>query len=309
MEKKDIILLRQIRYRIIEICNCIYMQTWSKVYEYWKALDTELMIIPFDDIMWYEILNQCRNCVMKGNFLRLRDLLVYEMDLYIVNQLCSLSKEIRISLANDAERENEEALRRYHKEMLELISSEDRKTRIECSYVGAENVSISIAESGGKYRLFSSVNPWLESSNLIYEMVKEPCSEIYAFGFGGGYAIRELERRFNGAKIKVYISNLDIFQAVVKNISVSTILRYEKLEFIVDPIGMVFFIDISKKIRENDSFKFYIDYQELRACTGSAYIASDMLKDSQKQIAADSILKGGIGEKIERYINGLNYDG
>lgn len=308
MEREKVLMMRQARRRIIEICEYIYMRKWDVVRKFWNSLEPELAGIFVANEEGCKTLEQCRECINKGNYLRLWDLLVYAADFYIMEYLNGLGETDRRLLSEEAKEKNQEVLAEYHGKIFELVSKEKETSRIECIYVGTENVSISVKEEN-QFRLFSSVNPWRESAGLINGMDKGDSDEVCVLGFGGGYTISEIERKYCGAKIKVYLPNLDIFKAVLCHIPVDTMLLNENLELYSDPLCLDFFSTIGRKLNENRNFKYFIDRQELKAGIGNGEIAEKVLKEYQKIPKRNSVMEGKTGERIERYIKGLVING
>ncbi len=317
----DVLLFRQVRYMIVQVCQYVYRQEWDKVREEWTGLDLKLdQIIPETEI-GYEALCESRICIEKGNYLRFHDLLVYDIDFYIAEQLRELNETDRKRLAEEARKENERALVEYHNSILPLINYYSKTDRIEFSYIGTENVSISIKdkEGEGKFRLFSIVNPCLESVNFANNIKESILDEIYVLGFGGGHLIRELARRYPDAKIKIYISNIDVFKAVIYNISVGDILENRKIELIYDPACFDFFAALVRGEGSNSKYAVYIDRQELRAHIGNVRQTDKLLMWYQsgmrvmlQRIGKQSIkafsgsIEDNVGIKIYRYIKDLS---
>lgn len=302
----EVAALRQMRRKIVEICEYIYGQKWDLVGRYLQTLSLQLRTAIPEHTRCIGILNQCESCLQKGNYIRLRDLLVQEIDFYIANLLRALDERDRRLLSEEAGRENEEALGRYHKDILALIGDRTDSARIRCTYEGTENVSISIKEMDYEYRLFSNVNPWSESNNLVNSLVKREFEEILVLGFGGGYVVGELERKFSGTKIKVYLPNIDIFKAVIFHIAVSNIIQNENLEFYFDPTCLRFLISVHEMMGRDERVGFYVDRQELKACIGRDEIRQGLPQwRKAKQNTDDMIENKTVGEQIAEYINSL----
>ena len=208
----DALLCRSIRCRIVEICNCVYRQEYNLIYEYWYVLEQELLGVLRENEAIYAMVNEIQKCMEQCNFLRVRDILTYEIDVFLLQQLNSLSQSERKRLAKEAKEQNEQALQTYHQDVWELLRVGSDRERIECDYAGAENASISVLEGNTKYRLFSVINPWLECNGYVnaMEIAGRISEEMYMLGFGGGYVIGELKKRYPEMKIKVLIPNLDI---------------------------------------------------------------------------------------------------
>lgn len=302
-----ILILRQIRHRIVEICDFIYKQEWDLVNEYLSALDLEYAKILSEYCEYRELFSQCRICAQKENAMRLRDLLVHELDFCISNQLFMVNEKERKILAEKARQENEEALEMCHKDIWELIQNKNSTPRIECAYVGTENVSISVKQNDCKFRLFSIMSPWIEANGLLDSLGNGSFEEIHVLGFGGGYLIGELQRKFREAKIKVYLPNIDIFQAVIHNISVSEILRNNNLKFYYDPACIIFIIALNGILKENKRVGIYIDQQELRSCRENVAQVEYWVRMYKGEYSNDDIAEKNetetVGKRINQYIS------
>ena len=226
------------------------------------------------------MLDEIRVCMKQCNFLRVRDILTYGVDLFLFQQLNNLSQSEREKIIKEAKYQNEQVLQTNYKNIWERLCAQNGGTRIECGYSGTENVSISVLEKKGKYRLFSDSNPWLESSGYVdaMEVSGRISDEMCVLGFGGGYVIGELQKRYPKMKIKVFIPNLDIFEAVVAHISLSHILQNENLELHYEPIWLNFFAMKKESMKTGISFGGFIDKQELRACVGSVGVAEQLME-------------------------------
>lgn len=276
----DILLCRFMRRLIVDICECVYGQKYNLIYKYWAVLDQKIMEVFPENETIYSMLKEIRVCMEQCNFLRIRDILTYEVDLFLFLQLKNVDQRERKYLIKEAKQQNEQVLHAYHKNIWELLCAENNCTRIECDYSGTENVSISVLEKNAKYKLFSNTNPWLESSGYIdaMEVSGHISDEMYILGFGGGYVIDELERRYPEMKIKVFIPNLDIFGAVAAHIPLSHILQNENLELYYEPMWLNFFTMEQETLKKGSRFGVFIDRQELRACVGSASVADQLTK-------------------------------
>lgn len=302
----DVLLCRSIRCMIVDICECIYGQEYNLIYKYWDVLEQAIMEAFPEDEKIYLMLNEIRVCIERCNFLRVRDILTYGVDLFLFQQLNNLRQSERKYLIKEAKHQNDQALRTYHKNIWELLWEKSGCTRIECDYSGTENVSISILERNVKYRLFSDTNPWLESSGYIdaMEVSGRISDEMYVLGFGGGYVIEELEKRYPKMKIKVFIPNLDILEVVVSSISLSHVLQNKNLELNYEPMWLSFFITLDEHISAGEDIGFFIDRQELRACTGSEGIARQLTRYyTKKYEKSRSAVDNNTGKIIYKFIN------
>lgn len=230
MREKDVYLLRRVRREIVAICRKICLQEWTIVGKCWETLELELTDSVLLKVIHGNFLDECRACIVRKNYLRLYDLLRYEIDLDIADCLSHLSKEDRMEMSENARKKNEEVLSIHYKKIFESIQKVGESVRITFSYTGTENVNIFVREEEYQFQLFSSENPWLESANFADGIERDKLDEICVLGFGGGYLIQELERRFKHAKIKVYLPNIDIFKAVIDSIPVYEILQSKNLE-------------------------------------------------------------------------------
>lgn len=276
----DVLPCRFMRHKIVDICECVYGQKYKLIYKYWEELEQEVMRVFTENEKFSLVLDAIRECMEQCNFLRVRDILTYELDVLLFQQLNNVSQSERKYLVEEARQQNEEVLRIYHRNIWELLRVGNESTRIECDYSGTENVTISVLEENVKYRLFSNANPWMESSGYIaaLEVSGRIFNEMYILGFGGGYVIEQLQKRYPEMRIKVFIPNLDIFRAVVTHISVAHILKNENLELYYEPMWLNFFTIKKESIKPGHRFGVFIDRQELRACVGSAGVADQLTR-------------------------------
>lgn len=313
----DSLLFSQARYQIVQICDCIYRKKWEDLYNVWEKLDLQLeKIIPQNEKI-YDVLAESRRCRAAGNFMRFHDLLSYEVDLFLARKLCGRTEDERKLLSRRAKVENMQALEMYHANILALLHTSNKSQRIKCSYAGTENVTISVKEGDCSFRLYSSINPWLECATILnmQDIEGEYLDEIYVLGFGGGHAVEELERRYPKAQIKVYLPNTDIFQAVVCNMPRSTVLLNQRLELLYDPMCICFFDMLEKNIGKKRKVTAHIDRQELRACFRSSIEAERMIIKYKNKLEQDdlqnyvcgfnSLEMDNVGKSIYEYINEL----
>lgn len=276
----DVLAYRSVRHMIVDFCECVYRQDYDLIYKYWNAIEQEMIGVFLGNERLCLMLDEIRECMERCNFLRVRDILIYGVDLFLFQKLNSLSLSERRHLIEEAKYQNEQALQTYHKNIWELLCAEIDSTRIKYDYSGTENVSISVLEGNVNYRLFSDTNPWLESSGYIdaLEVSGRISDEMYVLGFGGGYVIDELQKRYPKMRIRVFIPNLDIFGAVMEHISLSHIFRNENLELYYEPIWLNFFTMKKETQKKGSSVGVFIDRQELRACVGSAGVAEQLTR-------------------------------
>lgn len=310
MNKMEIYLLRKVRQDIVEMCRTICAQREDLVKQQWEVLEVGLrqaQTILSDKMRW-KLIEECRVCMVKRNYSRVWDLLKYEVDCDIADVLFALNQEVRTYLSSEAEEKNKDVLKQYHKRIFSLTQNVHYTERIVFSYTGTDNISMFVKEKGRQYKLFSGVNPWLESADLADGINIRNSDEIILFGFGGGYFVRELKRRGVQSKIKIYLSNFDIFKCVIDHLSVDDILLWENLEFIPDPTGLLFFIKMHENLEQNRNVRFYIDRAELRACVGNEEEASRLLLESRRNKISRDLArhhaKNLVGTMIERYIQG-----
>lgn len=302
----EILILRQLRRKIVEICECIYKQEWDSVNNYLRMIYSKYIKIILKYCSCQDIVRQCMVCVQKENSIRLRDLLVQEIDFHIAEQLFWVEEDIRKVLVERAKEDNRKALIACHNNILEKIYDRECESHIEFSYIGTENVNISIRENGHKYRLFSIVSPWKEANDLIDSMGIRRFDEICVLGFGGGYVIGELQRKFQNARIKVYLPNIDIFRTVIHTIPVSNILRNKNLEFCYDPTCLLFMISVNELMKTNKKVGIYIDQQELRASMANAAELKRYILQYQANNIGEKNGVQNIGRQIEQYMNRPN---
>lgn len=302
---ENILLSRQIRQEIVEICNQIYRKEWDLVREYWKALDLRIAQIISKEAECYDFFMQAKESAEKKNYLRLLDLLVYEIDPYIAEQLYALDGDARRIMAGEAKKSNKEILEIYHRDILSGISEEKKESRIVYSYTGTENVSISIKEGKEQFRLFSSINPWSEASDYVNAMVRGRFEEICVLGFGGGHFVRELGQRFPHTEIKLFLPNKDIFKAVIDNIPVYDVLQNTNLKICMDPACLDFLLTVREKTDRDEKFVFFIDRQEFRACVCDTWLEERLVweytKGHLKSNIAKAVKQECVGREIEKY--------
>lgn len=306
MNQEEVLLIRKIRRRIAELCNDIFWGEWDAVCIQFHEIEKDLTYVIKEDSKEWEILRQCQQCMDKRNILRLRDLLAYELDEGLAERLFLLSEQERVSLAYYAKMENEKILRICHHNIYDKLHS-DSRGRIGCQYVGADNVTLTAWENGRSFRLFSNTNPWRESIDFVNCLARENKNpqEIYVLGFGGGYTVGELIRRFPRTKIKVFLPNIDIFKMVIEHILVNDIMQNKNLEIYPDSMCLYFLLTVKEIATPNDNFDFYIDRRELRACVCNTIMLENLNWVFRKQFrygTAQVIQKELVGEKIERYI-------
>lgn len=307
MNQEEVLLIRKIRRRIAELCNDIFWGEWNAVCIQFHEIEKDLAYAIKEDSKEWEMLRQCRQCVGKRNILRLRDLLAYELDDRLAERLFLLPEWERTSLANNAKVENEETLRAYHPNIYDELYSES-ENQIDCHYEGTDNVTLTAWENGRSFRLFSNTNPWRESIDIVNYLARENKNpqEICVLGFGGGYTVGELIRRFPRSKIKVFLPNIDIFKMVIEHILVNDILQNKNLEIYPDSMCLYFLLTVKESAAKNDIFNFYIDRRELRACVCNTIMQENLIRECRKEQfryrTARVTQQELVGGKIERYI-------
>lgn len=300
----------------MEIRSDICAKEWERVCGHWSMLRSDLVSgIPGTEPV-YDSIDECDWCVDRKNYLHFHDCLTYKIDLFIMKRLLSLGEEERKKCSDNARRENENALNRYHRDLSWLLSKKFPYRDLECIYEGTENVSISVEEGSNRFRLFSIVNPWLESSSMIKENVRGNFipGEIHVLGIGGGHLVSGLKRKYPDTRIRVYIPNADVFQAVLLHIPLKEILTNEKIELVYDPLCL----DFIKKIEEETApgriqgTLFYMDPQEIRASFKSLRMAYRLIWKYKNCLEHDSVRNyvyknengniNGVGKNIYDYI-------
>lgn len=303
----EILILRQIRRRIVEICDCIYKQKWNLVNECLSILDLGHAKLLSEHCACQDVLDQCKICVQKKNALRLRDLLMQELDFRIANQLLMINEKDRKVLIKKAKEENIAALEVHHIDIWKLIRNISSMPRIKYAYIGTENVAISIKENNQKFRLFSAKSPWIEANDLVDSLGNGPFEEIHVLGFAGGYLIGELLCKFPDTKIKVYLPNIDIFKSVIDNIPVSYILKNRNVRFCYDCTCMLFILTVKEMLQKNKNLGVYIDSQEVRACRVEAAQLEYCIHMCKTEYGFGDIAKKSeaetVGRRIVQYIN------
>ena len=299
MDEKVISLLRKIRPQIVDICKKVLLHSWAEVNKCWMALETDIYQVVCLKVVRYKILDECNSCIASKNYLRFYDLLFYEIDSDIAFSLSHISKKDRELMSKAAKRKNEEMLGKYHRKILLWVQAVSNTMRIECSYTGTENVSIFIQEKEHRYKLFSSVNPWLESVNLLGSLKPDMANEICVLGFGGGHLVGQLIKIYPWAKIKVFLPCIDLFKKVIDHIPIYEILQNSNLELCYDPTCLNFFMYVQDRTQEN---AFYINKTELRACVGSVNEIETLIGTNTNK-KANNIEE--VGRKIENYILNL----
>lgn len=284
----SVLVYRNLRHKIAAICDNIYRQKWNTVCIDWSGLRQELLQINPDNEKWFWIIRECSQCVEKGNFFYLHDLLIYDIDAYIAQQLYGLNEEIRKSLSEEAKKKNREALEIRHKNISVLLYKENGLSRVKCFYKGTENISISIMERGKEFKLFSDTNPWMESISMVKtgSLQNSILDEICVLGWGGGHLIRELETRCPQAQINVYLPNMDIFETVMSNILVADVLENEKMVLYFDPTCLDFLSALEKNAKRSE-FGYFINRQELRACVKNLKVTDGLIKVCSRKYDVD----------------------
>lgn len=307
MNEEEVLIVRKNRRRIAELCNDIFWGEWDTVCIQFHEIEKDLAYVIKEDSKEWEILRQCRQCMDKRNILRLRDLLVYELDGVLAERLFLLPEKERISLAHHAKAENEKVLHTYHPNIYDKLYRES-ENQIDYHYEGTDNVTLTAWENERSFRLFSNTNPWRESIDFVNYLArgnKNP-QEICVLGFGGGYTVGELIRRFPRTKIKVFLPNIDIFKMVIENILVNDILQNKNLEIYSDSMCLYFLLTVKEKAAKNDNFDFYIDRRELRVCVCDIIMLENIIRECRKEQfryrTEEVILQELVGEDIKRYI-------
>lgn len=311
----SILLCRKIKNDIAVICDYIYKKRLGIVRELWDQLERELKKIVLEDEKFSKVLKEAEMCVCKGNYLRLHDLLTYEIDFFLTHKLLTVSEEERKIFSEKAKKENEKELMLYHKELDMLSHKTYGLSNVECLYEGVENISIMIKENDNKFRLFSQINPWMESIGIINSKKSEVDfpDEIWVLGFGGGHMIKELGRRYPKTQIKVYIPNMNIFQTILFNMPLNEILTNKRIKLFYDPLCLDFIemLKANVALKAKKSIIIYFNRQEIRACYKSTMMEEifiskykDILVGNNTKNLIYEIKQYGIGKYIYKYING-----
>lgn len=316
----NVLLWREFRSRIVIICDCIYQQKWNEVCKKWLVLKQELLQTFSENEKYIHLIVKCDQCIEKSNFLRLHDLLIYEIDINIAQELYGLQEEVRRFLSSDAQKKNLRVLEKRYKDIFILLSKEGWLQNVETYYTGSENIGISIREADKKFRLFSESNPWMESNELMNakKLKKGVIGEICVLGFGGGHLVRMLGTSYPYAQIKVYLPNMDIFRTVICNILVSDVLNNENLALYYDPTCLDFLAELEKRARSK-KFVYYINRQEVRACLKNNDAANVLINTIEKKFGVgytihkstydidenNDFWEDEVGERIFKYVKDL----
>lgn len=275
--------IRNIRKEIVILSNCILQKRWIKVVNLWNDIEVAILKNVEASEELYRDLNDSRECIKSKNYIRFYEILIYKIDYYLLKKNRDISLANRKKLINLAKKDNEFAMRSYRMKLWDLVNKYNNTDRIDISLAGMENVSLSIKEGSKRFKLFSDVNPWLESANFIYtnkliqRFTMKDDFEVCILGFGGGHLIELLCQQYPHVYVNVFLPNLDIFKYVISNIKVTNILKNDMVKFIYDPLSFDFFYLIKEKIKKNEEIVFFIDRQELRACIRKADIVDRVL--------------------------------
>lgn len=305
---QSVLLLRKVRFGIIEICEAIYRQQWSVVVGHWNRMMFETAGLNEISAEYDRIIQEVEECIRKGNVLRLYDLLCDQMDSCVADQLSDITDKERMHLAESFRVENELALQKADERLLEWIRGQYCTPHVSCSYTGTENICIFISEGTQRFQLFSSVNPWREGAMLANQLRGNAYDEIDVLGFGGGHVIRELLRRFPGTKLKIFLPNKELFGMVTNHMAVSDILCRKEVELHADTTCIGFLSELYEKSDKMAKKGFFIDKKELRACLGNTAVVEEILRNLKAERMASFLYVRAnekFGEKIERYIKGL----
>ena len=112
MNKMEIYLLRKVRQDIVEICRTICAQNEDLVKQQWEVLEVGLhqAQTSLSHKMRWKLIEECKVCMIKRNYLRVWDLLKYEVDRDIADFLFALNQEVRTYLSSEAEERNKDVL-------------------------------------------------------------------------------------------------------------------------------------------------------------------------------------------------------
>ena len=186
------------------------------------------------------------------------------------------------------------------------------ESQVECHYEGTDNITLTARENEHSFRIFSNTNPWRESIDFVNYLVrenKEP-QEICVLGFGGGYTVWELIRRFPLAIIKIFIPDIAVFRAVVDHILVDHILKHPNVKLYSDYDCFAFSLELGRNMARKKNFIYYIDRRELRINIGSIKRGNGeffSLWYGMRQGGGLKFTKGEdtVGERIKQYIENI----
>lgn len=293
MDKKEFLQFRNCRREIIDMCYRIYQYDLCEIDSKWKLFRKKMSDLSNSQIE--KVLHETEESINKKNWIRTRDMLLY-IDDYLRKTLKKNCLEFQI-WREDIWKENLSVLKKKNMYLAEKIETMEDALRVEVKAGGTECCEIRIHEREIFYQLFSLENPWLESMKHLELCLKQQCNNIYQWGFNAGFLTGVLENIYYDANIYVYISNLDIFRAVLKNICLENILNNKKLFFIYDPTGLEF-ADIAASACYDEKNIIFIDQIEYRAFVRGEKVLTDIYlndQDKEKTLAADV---GTVGRKI-----------
>lgn len=293
MDKEEFLQYRNCRREIIDMCYMIYHYDLYEIESKWKLLRKKLS--KFSDWQIEKALYKADESINKKNWIRTRDMLLY-FDDYLRKTLKKNCLEFQL-WREDIWKENLSILKKKSMYLAKKIECMEDTFRVDIKAGGTECCEIRIHEREIFYRLFSLENPWLESMKRLELCLNQKFRNIYQWGFNGGFLTGLLENKYCDANIYVYISNLDIFGAVLKNIYLKDVLDHEKLFFIYDPTGLEFANVVSNYyFLENN--KFFIDLIEYRAFVRGETALTDTYPNVQvKKKMIDTNLEV-VGKKI-----------
>lgn len=280
MDKNEFLQIRECRCEIIRICQKIYDFDFDRLDIEWKD---NLEHILWKNIKEKRLLLEANNCVCKKNWIRFRDMLIHLDD--ILREKLKDNFTVKQSWHYDIWDKNFDIIKKKNEKIADLLKESVDRARIDILDGGTEGYGIRIHEKQSAFNLFSMENPWLESANFLRGKDNDRYHDIFQFGFGGGFVTGWLNKIFPESNLYVYIPNMDIFKAVLQNICLDNILTNKKLNFIYDPSGLEFLKKINNSHCPDSGI--FIDYNELRALTGSLEVA-EKTKNIYKKLISQS---------------------
>lgn len=297
MDKEEFLQFRKCRREIIRLCYNLYDYDTCGIEIKWEIFSNNIKEIlgkQLDSILYETYDNIC-----KRNWIRVRDMLLC-LDDVLRNRLKENCSEFQL-WHDDIWEENCSLLKCNNAHLANKVLQIKDSPRIEVKAGGTESCIIRIHEKDTSFQLFSSENPWLEGMDRVALHVTQQHANIYQWGFNGGFLTGTMEERFPDADINVYVSNLDIFGAVLHNVYLADVLNNNKLHFFYDPTGLDFAKMASVSCSEGKNV-FIIDEVERRAFMHGEIYYCDIksCSDVNNYTVQDKVT---VGEKIYFAIN------
>jgi len=240
------------------LCQQIYDFDLSQFREKWDHLQGMLVNGQLE-AETEKISEEICYCIEKRNWIRLTELFLYLDDVIkkVLKQECTAMQDWHGSIWQ----KNLSALKEKDEGLADLIQASEKRSGIEIHPGGTEGCKILIHDKEKTVQLFSADNPWLVSAEYFrYSQAKE-YSDIYLWGFGGGFLTGWVQKKFPQASIHVYLYNLDIFYAVLYNICLDDILADSKTKFTYDPTALKF-IQAVHNIDADEKYGIFMDSVE-----------------------------------------------